>query len=50
MAPKRADPHRPALRVGVEEPRRVPAPANISMTACQIQTEWSPHSERSFER
>jgi hypothetical protein len=30
--------------------RVVPTPANISMTTCQIQTGWSPHSERSFER
>eukprot|EP01046_Picozoa_sp_COSAG06_P023426 COSAG06_NODE_1859_length_8205_cov_15.172095_7_plen_131_part_00 len=28
----------------------VPAPFKISMTACQIQTGWSPRSERSFER
>ena len=28
----------------------VPAPVNISMTTCQIQTGWSPRSERSFER
>ena len=28
----------------------VPAPFNISMTTCQIQTRWSPHSERAFER
>ena len=31
--------------------REVPAPANISMSTCQIQTGWwSPHSERWFER
>ena len=29
---------------------QVPAPANISMTTCQVQTGWSPLSERSFER
>ena len=29
---------------------QVPAPVNISMTSCQIQTGWSPRSERSFER
>jgi len=28
----------------------IPAPVNISMTTCQIQTGWSPRSERSFER
>jgi hypothetical protein len=29
----------------------VPAPFNISsMTTCQIQNAWSPHSERLFER
>jgi hypothetical protein len=28
----------------------VPAPVNISMTTCQIQTGWSLRSERSFER
>ena len=28
----------------------LPAPVNISVTACQIQTGWSPRSERSFER
>jgi hypothetical protein len=28
----------------------VPTPVNISTTACQIQTVWSPRSERSFER
>ena len=31
-------------------PVLVPAPANVSMTTCQIQTGWSPHSQRSFER
>ena len=29
---------------------QIPTPVNISTTACQIQTGWSPHSERSFER
>jgi hypothetical protein len=29
---------------------RLLTPVNISTTACQIQTGWSPRSERSFER
>jgi hypothetical protein len=28
----------------------VPAPFNIGRTSCQIQTGWSPRSERRFER
>jgi|EP01046_Picozoa_sp_COSAG06_P092376 hypothetical protein len=43
-----------AHRVGTYTALRVfsvvPAPANISMTTCPIQTGWSPHSERPFER
>ena len=44
-----ARPYRFHRRCEGAEPR-VPAPANISMTTWQIQTSWSPHSERSFER
>ena len=28
----------------------LPTPADISTPTCQIQTGWSPHSKRSFER
>eukprot|EP01046_Picozoa_sp_COSAG06_P006127 COSAG06_NODE_285_length_18323_cov_93.673672_8_plen_88_part_00 len=43
----------PACRVLVDCDQvlvAVPTPVNISTTACQIQTGWSPRSERSFER
>jgi hypothetical protein len=34
----------------VRRRKLLPTPVNISMTSCQIQTGWSPRSERSFER
>ena len=41
----------PPVLMRVPIPGRIPAPANIlCMTTCPIQTGWSPHSERSFER